>query len=102
MVVVGADVTTTCIQQRKTSRSRPARACLARDRTKVLPTFQATPARLPVSPSGKATPGGQRRLAEQGLATVDACEDGDVARATERGVDVALGRALSPGVRVPD
>ena len=41
-------------------------------------------------------------LAEQGLATVDACEDGDVARATERGVDVALGRARSPGVRVPD
>lgn len=37
-------------------------------------------------------------LNEQGLATVD----GDVARVTERGIDVALGRARSPGVRIPD
>lgn len=41
-------------------------------------------------------------LAEQGLAVTDECEDGFVARATERGIDVALGRARSPGVRRPD
>lgn len=41
-------------------------------------------------------------LEEQGLATVDACEDGAVAKATMRGLDVARGRARAPGVRVPD
>lgn len=41
-------------------------------------------------------------LAEQGLATTADCEDGLVASATERGVDVALGRARSPGVPRPD
>lgn len=41
-------------------------------------------------------------LAEQGLTTTTDCEDGLVARATERGVDVALGRARSPGVPRPD
>lgn len=40
-------------------------------------------------------------LEEQGLASLAACEDGRVARATARGVDVALGRARSPGVRAP-
>ena len=41
-------------------------------------------------------------LAEQGLAETKPCEDGLVAAATERGIDVALGRAKAPGVRRPD
>lgn len=38
-------------------------------------------------------------LREQGLATLEDCEDGRVARATPRGRDVAEGRAVVPGVR---
>ena len=40
-------------------------------------------------------------LAEQGLLAVADCDDGQVARATARGIDVATGRATSPGVARP-
>lgn len=40
-------------------------------------------------------------LAEQGLAAVPSASGGNVARITERGLDVARGTAVVPGVRRP-
>lgn len=53
------------------------------------------------SPSADALRTDLAWLAEQGLATTIEYEDGLVACATERGVDVALGRTRSPGVARP-
>lgn len=41
-------------------------------------------------------------LSEQGMAETACCEDGEVATATERGIDVARGYARAHGVRQRD